>query len=380
MALAELGPDAKEVIPGLIAQQCTVNDSLFLPINLADLVKIDRTNPRIKVALVRYLREIEETLSQKQTDPPRISTYPLVLYFRLLVSLAALRELKPPAIEAIPVLEKLSANEKCQGELNAHLVAARWRITGDTNQAVPVLMDHLRTGKRLAPVAAAQVFGEMGPAAKFAVPELTKALHFWTEHTPTGTKSRSRDFNVHGSVIPIDVHAAHALWRIEGKADVVLPALLNNLGSPFTLDTLVEMGPAAAPAVDALMSALSPKDYRSEFVLSISALSGIGIAAGASIPLLSRFLDDSSISIHLAAAGALVHIDPDNEALLPRLMDWLRTGGVYTHIKTAELLGQLGPKASKATPMLRLLLEDPHPRVKAGAADALRKIGAKPTG
>src|SRR5439155_3976790 len=81
-----------------------------------------------------------------------------------------------------------------------------------------------------------------------------------------------------------------------------------------------------------------------------------------------------SMSVRVAAAEALLNIEPGHEPVLPELIKWLKTGGVYSRVRSTELLGRMGPVAKEAVPALKTLLSNENPRVRAAAADALKKI------
>src|SRR5947207_8043975 len=76
----------------------------------------------------------------------------------------------------------------------------------------------------------------------------------------------------------------------------------------------------------------------------------------------------------IRAFDTLLNIEPGHEPVLPELIEWLKAGGVYTRVRSAELLGRMGPSAKEAVPALKPLLGDENPRVRAVAAVALRKI------
>ncbi len=72
----------------------------------------------------------------------------------------------PPAASAIPVLTNLLHAPPLVDELGA--AVAIWRITGDTSTALPILLKWTGYGWYYA----IDALGEMGPAAKAAIPLL----------------------------------------------------------------------------------------------------------------------------------------------------------------------------------------------------------------
>jgi HEAT repeat protein len=80
----------------------------------------------------------------------------------------------PEARGAVPALRKALKDESPAVRLNA--AAALWRVTGDGKSALPVLVAALKREEPLPlRVQAARKLGEVGPAAKAAVPALLEA-------------------------------------------------------------------------------------------------------------------------------------------------------------------------------------------------------------
>jgi len=370
-ALEELGADAKDEIPHLIELTQKAKPPLVWPLRLKEVIKADRDDAALSQMLLKELQAADERLSQTDFRGPS----DLFDYFRALGLVQAVGELRTNGTAMVPFLKKWMDDEKKGEWIQAHAAASLWRITGETNTTVPILFQYPKTGKYLAPVAAADVFGEMGPAARFAVPELTKALTFWRENGTNEARSRIMDFFAHGDVVPMDLHAARALWRIERKPDSILPLLTNNLvGSNGNLsrEILEEIGPAEA--FPTLFGDLKNSyTYDERIILAIGKM---GETARPAMPYLRLAMRKKSelMCVRLAAAEALLNIEPVHEPVLPELIEWLKTGGVYTRVRSAELLGRMGSAAKEAVPALKPLLDNENPRIRAGVADALKKI------
>jgi hypothetical protein len=145
-------------------------------------------------------------------------------------SLLALGRIGPGAVEAVPAVRYLLDDGKPSTEIAA--AAALWRITGDPEPSLTVLVRHL-DGDAHAIRGAAEALADIGPAARLAVPtlrELTSA-ELWTR-----------------------LGLARALWRVAGDSAAAIATLLplwtENAYTRTTIaKCLAEMGPAAAPAV-----------------------------------------------------------------------------------------------------------------------------------
>ncbi|WP_173071000.1 PBS lyase [Phytohabitans houttuyneae] len=147
-------------------------------------------------------------------------------------ALVAVGRLGPAAADAAPDLRRLLDHRDAATEIAA--ASALWQVTGDPDAVLPTLTRHLAAGGRVA--AAAEAVAALGPAAEVLAPRLRKL-------------AKARDANGWTSL-----HAAWALWRATGDADVAVPALTaawtaNVYVREPAARHLAEMGPAAAPAV-----------------------------------------------------------------------------------------------------------------------------------
>ena len=110
-----------------------------------------------------------------------------------------------------------------------------------------------------------------------------------------------------------------------------------------------------------------------------SAAESLGILraeAAPAIPALVSLLDDEHVPVLAAAIVALENIGP-NEAAVPGLIRILAREDEAQYVRdyAVRLLGVLGPAASASVPALTGALDDPNPRVRELAAEALRRIG-----
>ncbi len=211
-AIGALGPQAKSAVPALL-DAIAKKDPYGSP--EVALWKVDRA---------RYIEILKD-----KSDPHRWS---------LILSCGAVgaeaKELAPTLI-AIAKDPKDSPNRE-------HAMLSLGRIGADPDVVVPVLIESLQVGQ-YARSMSSQALGQIGPAAKAALPALHRLL--------TDEDSRVR------------VEAAGAIWKIEKEAKDVLPVLESALTetTPSTpggahypaIVYLGQMGPAAKPAFATLL-------------------------------------------------------------------------------------------------------------------------------
>jgi len=134
-------------------------------------------------------------------------------------------------------------------------------------------------------------------------------------------------------------------------------------------------------AVPALITALKVSKRSDGRRLIIETLGEIGPAAAAAIPDLVKALVDSDAQVQWAAAIVLDEkIDPkwpQNPVvsdIIPHLLNVLIDSPSHVRSAAAEALGKIGPAAAKAIPELVKALVDDDVRVRSLAVDALYKI------
>ena len=280
----------------------------------------------------------------------------------------------------------------------------------DAAGAVPSLIKSLSDRDPFVQSAAADSLGEIGPAAASAIPamvkafkissgfhkgiigpaigrigpeaipalvelskdsnefvrlEATRALRFVGQGTGAAEARLIELLNDKDSSVRVE--AGFALWKLFGRQSVI-DLLSRALADPdenaraTAADYLAELGPAAAPALPALIHALAdPSD--SVRNRSTTALGKIGPAAKVAVPAL---LEATSHSGHwFFFEKAVEAIGPE---AIPGLIDGLeQKNGRFL---AAEALGRFGAKSRAAAPRIRALLKNTggEPRVKLALA------------
>jgi HEAT repeat protein len=172
------------------------------------------------------------------------------------------------------------------------------------------------------------------------------------------------------SVETVRVWAAVARWHVARQAEPVLPVLEAALKSPDAdlrvqaVFTLGQLGPDAAPA---LCLALADGDPEIQ-TQAAATLGALGTGAAPAVPDLVRLLRSPNAETACAAAGALGQIGPKAAAAVPALIQvWhapQREWQMPAHM-AAWALGQIG---RDALPALRQALAERKTRALAGEA------------
>ncbi len=197
-------------------------------------------------------------------------------------------------------------------------------------------------------VCAAEALGEIGPAARAAVPTLIRAL---AADRPDSDPPMLRR------------HAVKALVAIGVDAKVAVP-ILNGLldkvwendkdrGSDMFLpgELLKALDKLGHPPVDRLL-----KDFLNDGGPS-DELARLGPRAKSAVPGLRSALKDGRVQVRIYAAVALARIDPSGGGAIPVLIDALDhplDNIDYDDVPSA--LSQLGPAARTAIPTLKHLM------------------------
>lgn len=264
-----------------------------------------------------------------------------------------------------------------------------WQHTGA--RAVPGLIDDLQGTDVQAQALAAMHLGEIGPAAKPAVPALLALARTSSDSYVTTTAS--------GALPTIDLSAAREVMAQHRAAlDDADPQIRRNAAG-----TLGALGPLAKPAVPALLKALGDSDdlvrdratralgqigipskdvtvglLRSlhdpvSFVrhTAMSQIAFGGIISPETLPVLRKLTKDADRQIAQLATNALAR--EEYPIQVSTLLMSLNTGGSRTY--TLQQLAKLGPRAAEAVPSLIPLLTAEPALNRYLAAVTLEAIG-----
>jgi HEAT repeat protein len=251
--------------------------------------------------------------------------------------------------------------------LNSHLARetdsdVRWRAlmairklaaTTDLTNYVALYCDLVQKRERGARDAC-EILEAMGPAALHAVPVLRETV-----------RSTEADD-------PLRVRAAAALWKVAGEADEIVPVLKELLAEngESICDLICLMGPAAAPLIPEVVTALETDDWDLQWAAA-DALGAIASSDPETLAALASALKHDSPIVRSAAARAFVRIgEPATRTLCSVLAG--TDPGVAAW--AADALGQIGRGAAGATAALRGTAGSPDASLSAWSMIALAKI------
>ncbi len=216
------------------------------------------------------------------------------------------------------------------------------------------------------------------------------------------------------SVPQVGLAAGGALIRLGPDAVEALRATLAKPGVRLAaMEILAELGPVALPALADMIAGLADADpmFRSDSAMAIAAigpdakdavapleklltdeaapaearytaayaLGRIGPGAVAAEPVLRKLADSEDELMATVAVWATLKIKPDDKSLfdtaIPKLRHTLNQDRELARLEAAIALGEIGPRAASALPMLEMLEEeDPSAHVRAAAAAAIKLI------
>ncbi len=226
-------------------------------------------------------------------------------------------------------------------------------------EATERLIERLKDQDPFVRVAAARALAALPPAPEITLPIWEKAFRDADETT-----------------------VSHALDALAALGSPAVPQLIEALKYEKSrgpvASILGRIGPAAAPATQALAKLIADKDDRvaQEAIL---ALAHIGPGAKDAVPALIKTIQQGKNSNSYAIVYALGKIGPDAADAEPVLSDLLKSSDRHLALSSAWALAHIRPAsaevAAKTMPVLTAGLTDPLPLARRGAAEALGSLG-----
>jgi HEAT repeat protein len=409
-SLGELGPLAASAVPALVTALSDKN----VEVQYEALLALEHIGPAARGAVPELIAILKGSNRKLHSG-----------------AAGALGSIGHDAEPAVPDLLPLLKGEGEHVAAAAGLALARILPpdSGELRKALPALVQSLKSGNAEARSDAVIALSLCGPAAVPALSDLVKAHNGSPQHAASaaaalgfmGPEAKAAVPVLEGALgsrnEKVVASAADALGAIGGDSKSAIPQLRKLLAGSQPLirahaaRALGAIGPASEPAVGDLAKALTDahEDVRRE---AADALGRIGPGSKSALPALVTALNDESGAVTLHAAGAIGRIGPEAAQYLVPLVEDRRhrdlavmiladlgpaakdatsvlastlasyDGELSEHDRDlcreiALTLAHIGPGAKAATPaLMKILANEKHP-LRAGAAWALAKIGAK---
>jgi HEAT repeat protein len=376
LALAEIGPPANAVVPGLVKLLARDEPE----VRLQALVTLGEIGPGAKAAVSK----IVQALQGDKIEGVRFA------------AAYALGQIGVKDERAITALR--GAMKSDQPFLQVIGAWALVRLDRDDQAVVAEATMRILAGLQAEDVnarrAAARALAEINPSPEVVAPVLVKAIH---DADPTvianavdalaslGPKIVPRLINALKNK-DLRLHAARVLGRIGPEAKEAAPALaaaLDDAEGEYRREVqfaLGAIGPAAAPAVPSLIESLDSDDDQIRNS-AVYALGRIGPAAKTSASALTKLLSSEDDFVRFSALWALVRIEPNDKQLaaaaVPAMVVLLADSRELVRAEAATTLGELGPAAKAALPDLKKASADANPTVSAAAKQSIERISGK---
>ena len=340
-ALGEFGPAAKDAMPVLIAlfakertkNRADIADTWAEIGNAAKsavpllVESLGDRSPELRLAAARALWKIERR-------PERV-----------VPTLIAIVESKRNADKAVGPHKP--ERESTVWEPSAQAAELLGRIGPEAHQAVPALIEAMKTPDRILCGCAIEALGEIGPDARQAIPAIVERLGDHREAHQT-----------FGYAWEMGSTAWIALGKLGPDAAVgLIPALKHHdkeVRQQAAL-ALKELGPHAAPALAALVVSLRDPDEEVRQYATY-ALGGIGSAAKSALPALLKAMKDPSSRVREAVVDALPLIAPKSPEVVAALIEALKDSDETVQAYAAMSLGKLSAAARPAVALMASML------------------------
>ena len=142
----------------------------------------------------------------------------------------------------------------------------------------------------------------------------------------------------------------------------------------------MKLGPDAGEAIPTLMTDLRGTNV-GRAVLSTEILGHLGDKGRVALPQLEEMLRHDDIRVRVRAAGAIWKLASRTNEVLPVLLAALQDESIHrggARRFAAEALGDMGPAAEAAVPLLQAMLNDRQSGLPQAASQALSKITQSP--
>jgi len=313
----------------------------------------------------------------------------------------ALAHIGPAAKEAAPLLlEKIKDKSF---KVQYHAAWAVFMVDPPLYDPFPILLKVLDNHEREIELEAIYILQDIGPAAKPALPALTKRM-LGKGHPTVRIEAAYAIHLIDPSdpqVLPFMLQAVQPDWRecvtysrtspyrmsdqklaamrllvMKEKDPKNLPALLNvlRLGddatNAYVYQTVAALG---KPAFQPVRSMLDEDNIKAQ-ISALFTLSFMGSEAAEAAPRVMQFLSAKHYRLRAVAARALWKIGPAAKAAGPQLVRMLATDVAWVRLRAANALGTIGADPSLVIPALVKAAADEVGSVRLAAVDSLGKL------
>jgi HEAT repeat protein len=240
---------------------------------------------------------------------------------------------------------------------------AKWQVGGNAESCVKVVAAALRTNQgRSCKDRCIDILAIMGPDCPAAIPPLVEAMQD-PDCIESAVKALGRLGPPGKDAIPlleesiksghdrrVRLAAAESLWKVTHEADLPL-ATLTEIASDTAEDTL-NMRKCEAVRI----------------------MGDMGAAAKEAAPICEQMLKTDDFNLRVTAAMALWKITGKIDKSLVVLVQTLPRADTSCQCEILKVLGEMGPSARKALPMVKALCNDTDDRVRRHAREAVKKI------
>ncbi len=376
--LGAIGPEARQAVPALI-QAIKDQDSVLCVPAIDALAEMGLEGKQAIPAIVGHLGD-----QRAATVVP----IPHGIQFVGETAWIALGKMGPDAaIPLIPALKHKDKNVRMRAALALHDLGPQ------AKPAVGALAAALKDPEEEVRRYASRALGGIGPEARAAIPAIVEVIDDpeWVvrmEAAPALARIDAKSPQAVAAVrkalgdpdISVQARAVEAIGALGADAKPFLPHAIRLLGSreqPATAyggfpapaqaaaEALARLGPAAQEAAPALVEVLQESLESPTRKSVIEALCRMAPAAKGVLPDLVRLCRNMP-----EAALAVLHIDPQNDKVLPHLTAALeKSEGGFVSDEVVRALAILGPRAKPALPLLanRLKNDSRHRKLVAWA-------------
>jgi HEAT repeat protein len=372
IALAEMGANAKDAVPGLIKALSDEQPQTRLQAAIA----LAEIGPAARPAVL----ELTKLLGDKFEAVQKTAVFALGRIGEKSAAEAIAKADKPDNAFLHPMcvwaLARLNPGDKQRQTAAIELMAAK---LGDKDRA---------TGQM-----AARAIAELEPTADVIRPVMQNLIAGADAETADRIFSALASLGARILPLAIDAlkdpnalrreRAMKVLSKIGADAAPAVPELIAIAqGSDAKLKvealfTIGGIGPAAGAAVPAVTSALADRDPQTQQTAAYAA-GKIGSAAQAAVPALKKLTASNDDLVKMTSVWALLQIGPRTDDLvkmaLPLLSAGLTSQQEMVRVDAAMSLGQLGKAAAPALPALEKSQQDPSGNVRSAAAAAIKSI------